>query len=151
MLQAESWWLAKLLIPSTRNFLFQAEYRNEILQAEINSFLCRIFYKNVWPGTLSQTLRHDEVLKKIIRLKDGVFLMLGTFPKAFSQAATSKGIFPSGNFPNVQFPKRQLPKVVFPSGNFPNVQFPKRQLPKFVLAAVLGPLSHPSRSARPPL
>ena len=26
-------------------------------------------------------------------------LMLGTFPKAFSQAATSQGIFPRGNFP----------------------------------------------------
>ena len=38
--------------------------------------------------------------------------MLGTFPKAFSQAATSQGYFPSGSFPNVQCPKRLLPKSV---------------------------------------
>ena len=58
------------------------------------------------------------------------------------------------------FPKRQIPKGIFLSGNFPNVQFPKRQIPKSVLAAVLvlyhvlvaalGPLSHTTRSARPP-
>ena len=37
-------------------------------------------------------------------------LILGTFPKAFSQAVTSQG----------HFPKRQLPKGIFPRGNFPN-------------------------------
>ena len=78
-------------------------------------------------------------------------MMLGIFPKDFSQVATSQGYFP----------KWQLPKGIFPSGNFPSVQFLKRQLPKSVLASVLGPqlflaaalaaLDHPSRCARPPL
>ena len=39
--------------------------------------------------------------------------MLGTFPKAFPQAATFQGyIFQSENFPNVQFPRRQILKYV---------------------------------------
>jgi len=45
----------------------------------------------------------------------------------------------------------QLPKGIFPNAKFPNVQFPKRQLPKSVLAAVLGPLAHPSRSGSAPI
>ena len=59
------------------------------------------------------------------------------------------------------FSKRKFPKGIFPSWNFPNVQFLKCQLPKSVLAvalalkpvlaAALGPLTHPSLSARPPL
>ena len=44
------------------------------------------------------------------------------------------------------FPKRQFSKGNFPGGNFPNVQFPK-----YVLAAALGPVAHPNRSARPPV
>ena len=56
-------------------------------------------------------------------------MMLGTFPKDFSQVATSQGYFP----------KWELPKGIFPSGNFPSVQFLKRQLPKSVLTSVLGP------------
>ena len=39
----------------------------------------------------------------------------------------------------MQFPKQQLPKSVIALG------------PQSVLAAALGPLVHPSRSARPPL
>ena len=76
--------------------------------------------------------------------------MKGTFPKDFSQVATSQGYYP----------KCHLPKGIFPSGNFLNVQFPKRQLPKSALAAALspqyvpatalGPISNPCRSARPP-
>ena len=60
------------------------------------------------------------------------------------------------------FPKGFFPKCILPSGDFPNVKFPKRQLPESVLAAALsppptvvveslGPLFHPSRSARPPI
>jgi len=72
-------------------------------------------------------------------------LMLGTFPMAFSQAATSQGYFP----------KRQLHKGTFPSGNFTRVlsqvatsqgYFPKWQLSKCaifqaatVLVAAFGP------------
>ena len=37
-----------------------------------------------------------------------VIMMLGTFPKTFSQATTSQGYFP----------KWQLPKGIFPSDNF---------------------------------
>jgi len=76
--------------------------------------------------------------------------MKGTFPKDFSQVATSQGYYP----------KCHLPKGIFPSGNFLNVQFPKRQLPKSALAAALssqyvpatalGPISNPCRSGRPP-
>ena len=51
------------------------------------------------------------------------------------------------------FPKWQLPKGIFQSGNFPNVQFPEAFLaaalgPHPVLAAVLSPLAHSSRSTR---
>ena len=51
------------------------------------------------------------------------------------------------------FPKRELPKDIFPSENLSTVQYPNRQLTKSVLAAALGPLSHPSRctSPQPPL
>ena len=52
-----------------------------------------------------------------------VFMMLGTFLKAF--------------------PKRQLPV-----GIFRNVKFPNRQLHKSVLAAVLGPIAGSSISTR---
>jgi len=38
--------------------------------------------------------------------------MLGTFPNAFSQAATSQWFYPVGNFPKVQIPKRQLSQSV---------------------------------------
>ena len=55
--------------------------------------------------------------------------MLGNFSKAYSQAATSRGIFQSGNFPNVQFPKRQLPKFVLAA----------TLDPQSVIAAELGP------------
>ena len=64
--------------------------------------------------------------------------MLGTFQKAFSQAATSQGFFPSGNFPRV-FSKWQLPKCAISQKN----------LPKSALAAVLGLIVHPSGSTRP--
>jgi len=47
-------------------------------------------------------------------------------------------IFPRGNFPNVQFPKQQLPMSVLPTALSPQP----------VLVAVLGPIDHPSRSAR---
>ena len=72
-------------------------------------------------------------------------MLLGTFPKAFLN-----GMLTSGNFPTAQFPKWKLETFQlcnFPSGNFPTVQFPKS-----VLAVVaLGPPSHPSHSAWPPL
>ena len=77
--------------------------------------------------------------------------MLGTFPKKNPEWQLPNGVFPCGNFPN----------GIFPSSSFPNVQFHKRQLPQSIpaaevdprpiLAAALGPLSHPSRSIRPPL
>ena len=79
--------------------------------------------KKMW---ISNTAKVLKILK-----------ILGTFPKAFSQAATSQGYFS----------KWQLPKGIFPSGNFPIVQFS-------ALAAALGPppcsRAHHSRSARPP-
>ena len=53
-------------------------------------------------------------------------MILGTFPKSFSHAATSQG-----NFPNMQFPKRQLPKPVLALALGP----------KPILAAALGPPS----------
>jgi len=34
--------------------------------------------------------------------------ILGTFPKNFSQVATSQGYFPKWQLPNMQFPKRQV-------------------------------------------
>ena len=37
-------------------------------------------------------------------------LVLGTFPKDFSQVATSPGYFPKWQLSNVQFPERLLPK-----------------------------------------
>ena len=59
-------------------------------------------------------------------------MMLGTFPKAVSQATIlPKGIFPSGIFPNVQFPQRQLSKSVLAVA----------LSPKHVLAAAIGPPS----------
>ena len=70
-------------------------------------------------------------------------MMLGTFPKAFSQAATSQGYFPKWQLAKCAIshaPTSQMykfPKDIFPSGNFlivniPKFQFPmkeKRQLP----------------------
>ena len=53
----------------------------------------------------------EELMKEVI-------MMLGTFPKTFSQATTSQGYFP----------KRQLPEGIFPCGYFPTMQFPERQL-----------------------
>ena len=44
------------------------------------------------------------------------------------------------------FPKWQLSKDISPRGNFTNA---KRQLPKSAIAAVLDPLAHHNRSARP--
>jgi len=59
------------------------------------------------------------------------YLMVDTFPKPFSQAATSRWYFP----------KRQLPVGIFTSGTFPTVQFPKRQLPKSILFSAIGSLA----------
>jgi len=55
--------------------------------------------------------------------------MLGTFPKAFSQAATFQGYFLKW-----QLPKSNLATALSPQP---------------VLAVALGPLAHPSCSARP--
>ena len=67
--------------------------------------------------------------------------MLGTFPKAFSQAVTSQEYFP----------KWQLPKCAISQVATSQV-FPSRSVwPQPVLAAALGPLSPPSLGARPPL
>jgi len=59
--------------------------------------------------------------------------MLGTFPKGFSQAATSQGYFP----------KWQLPKCAICQ-----VQI---SLTNLLTATALGPLAHPSHSAQPPI
>jgi len=42
-------------------------------------------------------------------------MLLGTFPKAFSQLTISQVV----NFPNVKFPKRQLPKGYVRSSKAP--------------------------------
>ena len=77
--------------------------------------------------------------------------MLGTFLKDFSQVGTSQGYFPTWQLPKCAISRVATSQMCnFPSGNLPNVQFPKWQLPKPVLAAALGSLAHPSRSARPP-
>jgi len=47
-----------------------------------------------------------------------------------------------------------FPKGIFPSGNFPRVisqAATSQSLPKSALPMALGPLAHPSRSARPPI
>ena len=61
--------------------------------------------------------------------------MLGTFPLAFYQAATSQGYFPNGNFQNLPLHKNQLPKSIL-------IAVP-------VLAAELSPQVHLSSSVCP--
>ena len=61
-----------------------------------------------------------------------------TFPKAFSQEATLQE----------KIPKWRLPKLCnIPSGNFLSLSQPQCSVPLHVLAAALGLLVYPSRSA----
>ena len=66
--------------------------------------------------------------------------MLGTFPKAFSQAATFQGYFPKWQLSkcaNSQAATSQMyiyPNDAFPSGNFPMKE--KRQIPKCTFSQV---------------
>ena len=55
-----------------------------------------------------------------------------------------KGIFPKAYFPSGNFPR-----VFSQMCNFPSLSQPQHLAPQPVLAAALGPLAHPSRSARP--
>jgi len=67
------------------------------------------------------------------------YLMVDTFPKTFSQAATSRwyfpkrqlpvGIFPSGNFPLVFSQVEPFQLCNFPSGNFPSLFFSQQSAP----------------------
>ena len=69
------------------------------------------------------------------------YLMVDTFPKTFSQAATSRwyfpkrqlpvGIFPSGNFPLVFSQVEPFQLCNFPSGNFPSLFFSQQSAPQF--------------------
>ena len=66
--------------------------------------------------------------------------MLGSFPKDFSQVATSQGYFP----------KWQLPKYAIYQAAIFQVCSARSARPQTDLAAAFGSLAHPSRSARPP-
>ena len=70
----------------------------------------------------------------LINICNGIFqvinMILSTFPKVFSQVATSLGYFPKCQLLKGIFLRGKLPKGIFPSDNFPNVQLPKGQLPK---------------------
>ena len=68
-----------------------------------------------------------------------VKMMLDTFPKDFSQVATSQRYFQKWKLPICAI-FQAAPSQVCPS-------LSARSLP--VLAAALGPLAHPSRSAQP--
>ena len=67
--------------------------------------------------------------------------MLGSFPKDFSQVATSQGYFP----------KWQLPKYAIYQAAIFQVCSARSARPQTDLAAAFGSLGHPSRSAPPPL
>ena len=59
--------------------------------------------------------------------------MLGTFPKAFSQTATSQGYFLKWQLPKYAISQAATSQMyIFPNENFPSDNFPikkKRQLP----------------------
>ena len=86
-----------------------------------------------------------------MRKRVSVNVMLRTFPKDFSQVAISQGYFPKWQLPKGIFQVATFQICNIPSVNFPSLSYPQRPTPYPVLAAVLGPLSYPSRSAWPQL
>ena len=78
----------------------------------------------------------------------GIYVILGTFPKAFSQLCQhANGIFPSDNVPLRNFPSGNF--QVYPGCSAWLPRTPQLQClaPQDILAAVLGSLGHPSCSA----
>ena len=102
----------------------------------------------IWgPSILLVTVGVIDLVSSVRYFPKGPFPS-GNFPRAFFQVATSQMCnfsndnFPSGNFPMKK--KQQLPKCTFYQVTITIFSL------KQGIAAVLGPLSHPSRSARLP-
>ena len=106
----------------------------------IKSFLTYSIQRKIQTANVFNSLEQSKFWCRIMQIS---YIKYGVryFPNELLMATSLGYIFPIGHNPNVQFPNRQFPKFVLATslGSQP------------VLAAVLGPLSHPSNSARPPL